>query len=206
MSILLVSLNKQVLKHLLQILNNDADICGDMTELDSKIKIAADKNSIVCLDVSNCGDDVILSVKDFLSTYPNLKILALSSQPNITEGTQLLELGVRGYVNSRLYETHLIDAIKTIKDGSVWIYPDFIYSMVKIVSNKSNLKKSGLDLLTSREKEVAKLALDGLSNKEIAMATGISERTVKAHLSNVYTKFNVKDRIGFVLAVEGKAL
>lgn len=202
MKVLLASTNRSILRHLNAILDGGARLCYDMLFLDKEIESAANTNTIVCLDVSNLDGDPFLSVQDFMQDYPNLRILALSEYPNMQEGSRLLELGVRGYVNSRLYDTHLKDAIKAIEDGNVWLYPDFIYSMVKIVSKSSNLNKNGFDELTEREKEVARLALDGLSNKEIALILDLSERTIKAHLSNIYAKFGVKDRIAFVLAMK----
>lgn len=206
MNVLIASLNKQVLKHLDDILEGACLKCGDATRLDEAIAKATKDSAIVCLDITSLGDDAIELVELYLKEHNGLKILALSSTPNLTEGTRLLELGVRGYVNSRLYDTHLKDAIRTIEEGNVWLYPDFIYSMVKVVSSKSNTQKSHtLDELTPKEKEIAILVLDGLSNKDIATSMNVSERTIKAHLSSIYNKFNVKDRIGFVLAMESKS-
>lgn len=205
MQVLLVSTKKQILKHLNEILNNQAQECKDLDMLDVAISKAAKNNFIVCMDVSNMGDDALDTIQHYISEYPNLRILALSQNPNLMQGSRLLEIGVKGYVNSRLYDTHLKDAIKTIADGNVWVYPEFIYSMVKIVSKKTNQQTANLDILTPKEQDVAKLVLDGLSNKQIAETTGVSERTVKAHISNIYSKFNVKDRIGFVIAMEDKA-
>ncbi|BCX79008.1 response regulator transcription factor [Campylobacter sp. 19-13652] len=204
MQILLVSTKKQILKHLNEILNNQAQECRDMSMLELAIFKAAKDNSIICMDVSSMGDDAIDTIEHYLAQYPTLRILALSQNPNLMEGSKLLEVGVKGYVNSRLYDTHLKDAIKAISDGNVWVYPEFIYSMVKMVSKKTNPQKTNLDILTPKEKDVANLVLDGLSNKQIAQTTGVSERTVKAHISSIYSKFNVKDRIGFVIAMEDK--
>lgn len=205
MQILLISTKKQILKHLNEILDNQAKECKDMSMLDLAILKAAKDNAIVCMDVSNIGNEAVDIVRHYLNQYPSLRILALSQNPNLMEGSKLLEVGVKGYVNSRLYDIHLKDAIKTIYDGNVWVYPEFIYSMVKMVSKNTNSQKASLDILTPKEQDVAKLVLDGLSNKQIAQITGVSERTVKAHISSIYSKFNVKDRIGFVIAMEDKA-
>lgn len=57
--------------------------------------------------------------------------------------------------------------------------------------------------LTAREREVAKLAANGASNLQIGEACGISERTVKAHLSAVFEKLEITDRLQLVLKVHG---
>lgn len=204
MQILLVSTKKQILKHLNDILDNKATQCSKLSDINTAIDEAATKGAIVCLDVSNVGKDSLALVKQILAKHEELKILALSQEPSLDEGSKFLEAGVKGYVNSRLYDTHLKDALETISNGNAWVYPEFIYSMVKLVAKKSNAKNDVFNELTQREKEIAGFVLEGLSNKEVAEKTDVSERTVKAHLSNIYSKFGVKDRVGFVLAMENK--
>lgn len=205
MEVLIVSEKKQILKHLSEILEEKAIKINNIFSLFDVIDKIGTKDIVVCLDVSSIQGDQVEVVKNILDLYPWLRILALSQDPNLIEGSKLLEAGVRGYVNSRLYDTHLKDAIRTISLGSVWIYPDFIYSMVKIVSQKNNNANANFDKLTLKEREVAKLVLDGLSNKQIAQALSISERTAKAHLTSIYSKMGVKDRLGFVLAMENSS-
>ena len=63
-------------------------------------------------------------------------------------------------------------------------------------------KKTDLSELSSREREIADLIYQGLTNNEISEKTGITPRTVKAHTSSIYSKLNVKDRIGLVLLMK----
>ena len=72
------------------------------------------------------------------------------------------------------------------------------------ISSKSEKedKKSDLSELSSREREVANLIYQGLTNNEISEKTGITLRTVKAHTTSIYSKLNVKDRIGLVLLMK----
>jgi DNA-binding NarL/FixJ family response regulator len=71
-----------------------------------------------------------------------------------------------------------------------------------IKSFSKNLKKvnhNELNKLSSREQEIASLVKEGLSNKEIAKHSNITERTVKAHLSSIYEKLHIKDRVALVI-------
>ena len=73
--------------------------------------------------------------------------------------------------------------------------------LMEIYGFKVN-KKTDLSELSSREREIADLIYQGLTNNEISEKTGITLRTVKAHTSSIYSKLNVKDRIGLVLLMK----
>lgn len=151
-------------------------------------------------------DDIIKSIKD---KYPNIKILILSNRPKIDEGKRLLALGIKGYANSHMRKMHFEDAFETISNGNIWLYPEFIQAMIGeltgsyISSEGENRdKKADLSELSSREREIANLIYQGLTNNEISEKTGITLRTVKAHTTSIYSKLNVKDRIGLVLLMK----
>jgi DNA-binding NarL/FixJ family response regulator len=72
-----------------------------------------------------------------------------------------------------------------------------------LVAQISSSKAVSLDELTKRERQVAKAVADGLSNREIAARLSISERTVKARLTSVFQKLNVRDRVQLALLLRG---
>jgi DNA-binding NarL/FixJ family response regulator len=88
--------------------------------------------------------------------------------------------------------------VETVRSGNIWVYPEFVYAMVRKLT-ESETEKKGVprlpDILTPREKELTEKILEGLSNREIAETLGISERTVKAHLGSVYAKLRVSNRL-----------
>lgn len=134
-----------------------------------------------------------------LETYPDVKVLVLSTMPSFNEGVALLQKGIRGYGNAYMHKVHLEQAISTIENNAVWLYPEMMQELILYGSKAVTTNEDVLKSLSTREKEVAKEIEKGLSNKEIAAALGITERTVKAHLSAVFEKLGVSDRLSLAM-------
>jgi len=98
-----------------------------------------------------------------------------------------------------MQKVHLEQAISTIQNDAVWLYPEMMQELILLGSNSAVSNEDVLASLSPRERDVAKEIEKGLSNKEIASALGITERTVKAHLSAVYEKLEVSDRLALAM-------
>ncbi len=141
--------------------------------------------------------ELVIALK---SWYPNLEIFILSQDPSFIKGKELLGLGIKGYGNARMQKVHFKDALECIKRGDVWVYPEFIQNMIKIINtSEPKPQNDALSSLTFREKQIAILVHEGHTNKEIADFLNITLRTVKAHTGSIYEKLQVKDRIALVL-------
>ena len=131
----------------------------------------------------------------------DLNILILSEFPKFEEGKKFLQLGVKGYANIYSHKKHLLQAIEVISGGNIWLYPDFMTSLISDAIEKRKPNAFFMRKLSEREKQTALLVAEGKSNKEIAQALDITERTVKAHLSNIYQKTEVSDRFSLAKIV-----
>jgi DNA-binding NarL/FixJ family response regulator len=143
----------------------------------------------------------------YMETFFTCKaIFILSSSPNFEEGTHLLTLGIKGYGHIYMQKIHMYEALESIEKGNIWLYPHFIQQMIQNFAHQNSFetKSNLLDLLSPREKEIADLITKGLSNKEIAMRLQITERTTKAHLTSIYEKLHVKDRVALVIKLSTK--
>ncbi|WP_169763426.1 response regulator transcription factor [Campylobacter mucosalis] len=168
---------------------------------DELVKNLKDTNGVILgLDVA-VSPDINVFIKDLLSKFSDVKILALANEPNFINGKLLLAYGVKGYANSHMQEVHFNDAVNTIINGNVWIYPEFIQQMIGeiVVSSAPAKSRDVFEQLSVREKEIAEFIYKGMSNKEISEISGITLRTVKAHTTAIYSKIGVKDRLGLVL-------
>jgi len=143
---------------------------------------------------------------EFINMLPTCKVVfALASNPNFAEGKHLLSLGIKGYGHLHMPKVKLRDALRIIKNGNIWLYPEFLQMMIANFSkNLNSVNQEELDHLSSREQEIAHLVREGLSNKEIATRSDITERTVKAHLSSIYEKLQIKDRVALVIKLNPK--
>lgn len=148
-------------------------------------------------------ESIIVAVREW---YASINIFLLSQLPSFSEGRPLLELGIKGYGNTHMQAIHMQDALKSIETGNVWLYPEFIQQMIGVMSKPkkefTSNTKNPLSVLSPREKEVAMLIYEGMSNQEIADLSGITLRTVKAHNSAIYEKLHVKDRVSLVLLLK----
>ena len=158
------------------------------------------ENSLIIIDYSDCDLECINNIKTLVNKN---KILVLHRAPNINTAKELLNYGVKGYGNALMRDHFLLSAIKTIKEGMVWLYPAFTSLLIdRISSNNKTTTHSAVESLTKREKEVSLLLKDALTYKEIAQKLGITSRTVKAHAHNSYKKLAVKDRLGLALLLK----
>lgn len=176
----------------------EREVIAFASESDLLINIDTSECAVLCVEFFAGAKDLILEI---LQIYPELKVFLLSKEPNFSEGKEFLAYGIKGYGNAHMLEIHLNDAVKSIEAGNVWLYPEFIQSMIMMMTKDSSNEKSlvTLEKLTPKEKEVANFIYQGLSNQEIAEVANISLRTVKAHISAIFEKTGVKDRINLVV-------
>lgn len=133
----------------------------------------------------------------------NLTIMVGSGHPSDDEATQVVSAGCTGYVHAYSPLTVLDSALTTIAAGGLWLGRSLITRMLRQIDQLLTTTESWAKNLTSREKEVAERAAKGDSNQDIADALGISERTVRAHISAVFDKLGVSDRLKLALKVHG---
>ncbi len=146
------------------------------------------------------NNEIIITNFSFVSKFKNLneifaknKFLVLDSVPSLNKAKLLYRLGARGYGNVYMKKEYFLSAIEAIKENNFWITPSLIQGFFE---KGSENKFEGL---TDREKEIAKLLLEGLSYNEISKKLNITVRTVKAHAQSIYKKKNVKNRLQFML-------
>lgn len=122
-----------------------------------------------------------------------IKVLMLTVHNEVDYLIKAVDIGVDGYIVKDSGSSELKKAINSIMSGENYIQPNLIPALNKrLVARDSD--KDKIDLLTSREMEVLIQVANGMFNKEIANALGISERTVKNHVSNIFKKIDVNDR------------
>lgn len=134
----------------------------------------------------------------------DISVFALTGDPTFQQGSSLLPLGVAGFGNAYMACGNLKVALEVIGENKVWLYPDFIQELIAQASTPSleQAAQTSLELLTPKELEVAHCVAQGMSNKEIAIELSITERTAKAHLTHIYDKLNISDRLSLALMLK----
>ena len=159
------------------------------------------KPDIILLDIGLPDISGIDAAKQILEYNDKIKIIALTSHINENDLNGSLSAGINAYVIKDISTDFLMNVIKMVKAGAMWIDPQ----VVPFIRDKNNgtipsrqLSRSAFrqnhSNLTQREYEVLKLVVDGQSNSEIAKTLTISEHTAKAHVCNIIQKLVVDDR------------
>ncbi|MDY0265286.1 MAG: response regulator transcription factor [Sulfurospirillum cavolei] len=172
------------------------------TELDNFLQ-KNDASMLLFVDTRNRTipqiERLLVSLRDH---YPFVHVVIFSAMPTYEEGSKWLALGIKAYGNVHMAPIHLHEIYHSVSEGNIWLYPEFIQTMIRTFSTQKTMTPSShplLKRLTQKEQEVALLLKKGLSNKEIALHVGITERTVKAHLSSIFEKTGAKDRLALAL-------
>ena len=133
-----------------------------------------------------------------------LKVLVLSATPSDEEGRQALGAGVCGYGHAATSPPDVERMLHSIVQGNIWLGRSLLQRLLQDIGQRLPVAKDDwAQGLTQREKEVAYFAATGESNTEIAERLGITVRTVRAHLSAVFEKLQVVDRLMLALKVHG---
>jgi DNA-binding NarL/FixJ family response regulator len=139
---------------------------------------------------------------------PNLILIVCTDAPNEEEGVEVLQLGANGYTNTYVTGSLLLEVVKTVLRGDIWAGPELLQKLLRRLLSNMPVTNSKVDTaesvdcfegLSSREQEVLSVLVTGASNKEIARELDITERTVKAHLSSIFQKTGVSDRVSLAL-------
>jgi DNA-binding NarL/FixJ family response regulator len=146
----------------------------------------------------------IQTIGTFCSKPDNYKLFIFADSPDPMEGVRLMQIGVVGYANTHISEGRLVEAVKTVAAGRVWFSQDVVAFFIKAVPGQTEEAKGALLAgLSEREREIALLVAQGLTNNEIAAKLYISEKTVKAHLGTIFSKTGAASRLKLALMIRG---
>jgi DNA-binding NarL/FixJ family response regulator len=182
-------------------------MAGNRTEA---IALAArEQPDVILIELEVDGEDALRFVPDIRDAARNARVLILTGLKQ--EGHQrAVQAGAVGVVFKSQEPEVLIKAVRKVHAGEVWL--DRI-AMGNLFSEMTRKKSDGRDLdetrresLTDRELQVISLIAEGLKNKQIAQRLFISETTVTHHLSSIFSKLDVSDRLELVIYAFGHDL
>ncbi|HEU5350949.1 MAG TPA: response regulator transcription factor [Terracidiphilus sp.] len=157
---------------------------------------------ILLLDVAMPRLPGLEAMRAIMKGSPSVKILLLTSTITTQQIIEALHIGARGIVLKDALAGHLTTAIKTVCAGDYWIGGKRVVNLVSALhelmqqATPPQHKTYGL---TPRETEVVGCIVEGCSNRDIAKQFGLSEETVKRHLSNIFDKTGVSTRLELAL-------
>ena len=180
-------------------IQTDMEVVGEAHTGEEAISLCLhEEPDVVLMDLSMPGIGGLSATRKILSLLPRTRVLILTVHTDDAHVFQGIKAGARGYILKDCTPEELTRAIRTVHAGETIMSQDIARkTLTTFESIRSNTEIT--PNLTERELEVIKALAQGKSNKEIAQALGISEKTVRNHASNIYNKLHIFDRTQAVI-------
>jgi len=172
-------------------------------ELDELLEYTKNKSEYILIADY---DSVATQINKLISSdkIPD-KLIVLERTPEVVTGKMLISHGIKAYGNSRMLKIHYNQMLNTVENEKVWTYPELTVALLK-KAKQPTISKDSQELLNKRlsdkEKEIVYLILEGLTNDAIASKLNLTTRTVKAHISSIFQKLHINDRLSLVLLLK----
>lgn len=163
------------------------------------------KPDVVLMDVKMPNIDGIEATRRIVSENPKIRVLMLTTFEADNHVIQALKAGASGYVLKDSQASAIVSSILAVAAGEKVMASAVANRVLEMLTGVTTPKEF-YDGLTAREVEILKMLATGMANKQIAYKLGISEKTVRNHVSNMYEKLDIYDRAQAVLYAVRKGL
>lgn len=158
----------------------------------------------------SAGDVVLVHASSFAEEVPvwltsiaelPVVVAIAADNPKVEDLLAYTQLGAKGFFNSFMAKSHYEQLLRLLANGQSWFPPALMAETFALARSaiQPSVQQDPLEDLTKKEKEVALAVAEGKSNKLVASKCGMAERTVKAHLTQIFKKLQVKDRVALVI-------
>ncbi len=185
--------------------STDLEVVGFGNSLDDLQRFTSKnqtENCVIIIGGSLLGEDASI-LRQYVQRAGQSKIILMTSSTDIATAVKVLEAGAAGYILSTSAGDQVIDAIKCVARGEVFITQSLAMAVINAmrVASIASRKSSALHL-SIREEQILKLLMCGNTNKEIAHRLTLSEKTVKHYMTALMQKMNARNRTEVVLAAQ----
>jgi len=180
----------------------EMEVVGMAGERSEAIALAGSHQpSIIILDVILGEDDGLAFLPELRAAAPAARVIVLTGLRSVDAHRRALRLGAVGVVLKDHAAEVLLKAIAKVHSGEVWVDRSTMGTVLQDMTRASSVdpEKAKIATLTEREQEVILHISQGLKNKQIADRLFISETTVTHHLSSIFAKLGVSDRLELVI-------
>jgi len=173
-------------------LQPDLEVVGEAADgVEALEKVGQMLPDVVLMDLVMPRMDGITTIRQIRALSPSTRILVLTSFSEDDKVFPAVKAGAHGYLMKDIRPVELAESIRSVYRGEATLHPEIAK---KLMDQLAEDEEKSEEKLTTRETEVLRLIAQGRSNKEIAAALYISEKTVKTHVSNILQKLHLADR------------
>jgi DNA-binding NarL/FixJ family response regulator len=185
------ALFRQGLRAMLTKLHPDVSVVAEVERAsDIAPVLARTPCDVLLLDLQMEDRSALADIRGFVR---QVRVVVVTASQRSDEALAALHAGARAIVFKRFAVETLMEAIRAVMDGHVWMPPALQGELA------AQAFEPAPRTLTSRERDIVRLVGQGFQNPEIARRLSISEVTVKSHLNNVFHKLKIRDRVGLTL-------
>lgn len=177
------------------------DVCGDAGTAATGLRAVGDcKPDLVVVDLTLPDKNGLELLKDIQALHPGTLCIVLSMHDESVYAERALRAGARGYVMKEAAADHLVEAIRRVLGGGIYVSNAMASRMLEGMTSNKLAKPSAslIDRLTDRELEILEMIGKGVATKIIAEKLNISARTVEAHRSHIKEKIGISDGAALV--------
>ena len=169
----------------------DLELVGSYPDGDTAVRgVVEDRPDVVLMDLSMPGVDGVEATRRISANTSEIRIVVLTSLADDNHIVDALDAGAIGYVLKHAHPDDLLSAIRSAAAGDSPLDP----KAARVLLDSRRIRRDSDVDLSDRELEVLRHVAQGKTNKVIARELGITERTVKAHLTSVFNQIGVSDR------------
>jgi len=193
-------------------LEKDVLVVGEAARGDEVVKVVErSKPDVLLLDLRMPKGDVVQTLLDVKERNPATKVMILTAYAEDENIMNAAKGGARGYLLKGADFATLLQAIKKVHKGELWIdkeipvadtFEEIALGQIDPVMAPQH--DDAVESLTRRELEILRLVAEGMTNEEIGKKIFISEKTVKTHLTNIFDKLKVNNRFKAALMIMGQ--
>jgi two-component system nitrate/nitrite response regulator NarL len=197
---------RDALRHLLDA-ETDLVVVGEAGSADEAVALTLQyEPDILLLDVAMPNGSGISVVEQITAASKATRVIMVTGAIEDSELLRALHLGARGFVLKESGATQLLESIHTVHSGEYFVGRECMADLMTAVrglsasTNRGTGQQQPRDFgLTARERQIVAAVMDACPNKEIAEKFAISEKTVKHHLTNIFNKVGVSNRLELAL-------
>ncbi len=173
----------------------DLQVVGEASDGAAAVEMAEQlRPHVVLMDIGMPGVNGVEATRQIKQRVPECNILVLTMHRSDEYFFEMLNAGASGYILKGAETSELIQAVRAVARGDVFLYPSMARGLVRQYLSLSSAGVSGEPALTPRESEIARMVAEGFSNREIADKLVVSPSTVHSHRSNLMRKLGLSTR------------
>lgn len=208
LQILIASDDSALRKHYTDVLGDQFTLLVTDSVTEAQLLLTQQLPQIVIIDPLLFKDSINSTITDIATTSPLSRIIVIEDKTDrLLDQMELFRTGAHGFFADNITPSLLGKAVHSVSTGEVWVPRKLISTLISELASKTaanmnrqkTATKKSMSRLTPRELEVAQMVHSGGNNKMIARELAISERTVKAHLSAIFRKLNIENRLHLAL-------